>query len=87
MGLDSELETFWWVGKLGEEKDGGWGMANGDRWPVQLSLEKQVCPLKMTTAVDSQWQVKFEKGLVRDYLREKGQVYLGCSSWRGHFSF
>ena len=41
----------------------------------------------MTTAVDSQWQVKFEKGLVRDYLREKGQVYLGCSSWRGHFSF
>lgn len=31
----------------------------------------------MTAAVDSQWQVKFEKGLVRDYLREKGQVYLG----------
>ena len=41
----------------------------------------------MTTAVDSQWQVKFEKGLVSDYLGEKGQVYLGCSSWRGHFSF
>lgn len=29
----------------------------------------------MTTAVDSQWQVKFEKGLVRDYIREKEQVY------------
>ena len=26
VGLDSELETFWWVGKLGEEKGGGWGM-------------------------------------------------------------
>lgn len=54
-------------------------MANGDRWPMQLSLEKQVCPSKMTTAVDSQWQVKFEKGLGKDYLREKEQVYLGCS--------
>jgi hypothetical protein len=37
------------------------GVANGDRWPIQLSLEKQVCPSKMTTAVDSQWQAKFEK--------------------------
>lgn len=64
-----------------------WGTAKRDRWPVQLSLEKQVCPSKMATAVDSQWQVNFEKGLVRDYLRAKEQVYPGCSSWREHFSF
>lgn len=57
--------------------------ANGDRWPMQLSLEKQVCPSKMTTAVDSQRQVKFEKGLGKDYLREKEQAYPGCSSLRG----
>lgn len=24
----------------------GWGLANGDRWPMQLPLEKQVCPSK-----------------------------------------
>lgn len=60
----------------------GWGMVNGDRWPMQLSLEKQVCPSKMTT-VDSQWQVKFEKGLGTDYLRKKEQVHPGCSSEQG----
>lgn len=63
-------------------------MANGDRWSMQLSLEKQVCPSKMATAVDSQWQVKFGKGLRKDYLREKEQVYPGCSSLGvGTFSF
>lgn len=46
---------------------------------MQLSLEKQVCPSKMTTAVDFQWQVKFEKGLGKDYLKEKEQVHGGCS--------
>lgn len=63
----------------------GGSMANGDRWPMQLSLEKQVCPSKMTTAVDSQWQVKFGKGLGKDYLTEKEQ---GCPSLGvGAFSF
>lgn len=49
---------------------------------MQLSLEKQVSPSKMTTAVDSQWQVKFGKGLGKDYLREKEQVHQGCPSLR-----
>lgn len=48
---------------------------------MQLSLEKQVCPSKMTTAVDSRWQVKFGKGLGKDYLTEKEQVYQGVLAW------
>lgn len=50
---------------------------------MQLPLEKQVYPSKLITAMDSQRQVKFEKGLGQDYLREKEQVYPGCSSFLG----
>lgn len=38
---------------------------------MQLSLEKQVCPSEMTAAVDSQWQVKFKKGLGKDFYQER----------------
>lgn len=67
----------------------GWGLANGDRWPMQLPLDKQVCPSKNDNSSGLQQQVKFEKGLGEDYLREKEQVYPGFSrlGWEGGFSF
>lgn len=41
----------------------------------------------MTTAVYSQQQVKFEKGLGKDYLREKEQVCQGAPVWGGGGGF